>query len=134
MHKAAVIVLFLALALHAQGPGVPDKNQRTPPQRKIDSQLLVEIYRARGEAEAKRVPPAPTGVRIDARGRALVDIRATVTPRLQAAVRRLGGRVVATSARDRSTIAFVPLLKLETLAADATVQFIAPAAEAITNR
>jgi hypothetical protein len=134
MHKPGVIVLLLALALRAQGPEVPEKNQRTPPQRKIDSQLLNEIYRARGEAEAKRIPPGPTGVRIDSRGRALVDIRATVTPRLQTAVRRLGGRVVSTSARDRSTIAFVPLLKLETLAADAAVQFIAPAAEAITGR
>jgi hypothetical protein len=42
--------------------------------------------------------------------------------------------VVSTSARDRSIIARVPLLKLETIAAYPTVRFIEPAADATTVR
>ena len=64
------------------------------------------------------MPPGPTGVKIDARGRALVDVRADPTPALQNSIRRLGGVVLSTSTRGRSIIARIPLLKLETLAAD----------------
>src|ERR1700752_19605 len=53
-----------------------EKEGRTPAQQKINSQLLYEIYRRRGEDKAKGIPPGPTDVRIDARGRALVDVRA----------------------------------------------------------
>jgi hypothetical protein len=42
--------------------------------------------------------------------------------------------VLSTSARGRSIIARVPLLKLETVAAHPAVRFIEPAAEAITGR
>jgi hypothetical protein len=78
--------------------------------------------------------PGPTGVKIDARNRALVDIRADPTPALQNSIRRMGGLVLSTSVRGRSIIARVPLLKLETLAVDPAVRFISPAAEAITGR
>jgi len=111
-----------------------EKEARSPAQQKLDSQLLYEIYRRRGEAARKGVPPGETGVRIDARGRALVDVRAAVTARLQKKIRRLGGVVLSTSGRDASTIARVPLLKIEMLAADPAVRFIGPAAEGITVR
>jgi hypothetical protein len=123
--------LFAAVG---QPPAAGEKEGRTPAQQKINSQLLYEIYRLRGEAVRKGVPPGPTGVTIDGRGRALVDIRVDPTPALQNKIRRAGGVVLSTSARDRSVIARVPLRKLETLAADPAIRFIEPAAEATTVR
>ena len=111
----------------------PEKVSRTPAQRKIDSQLLSEIYRRRGQAAQKQEPPGETGVKVDARGRALVDLRADVTPALLKKVQRLGGTIQSTSVELRSILAWVPLLKLEQLAGDPAVSSIQPAAEAITN-
>src|SRR3954466_4829366 len=70
-------------AAHQQPPVASEKEARTPAQRKINSQILYEIYRRRGAAGRKGVPPGPTGIAVDGRGRALVDVRAEVTPPLQ---------------------------------------------------
>src|SRR5262249_11703881 len=121
-----LITLLIALPLEGQSPAAGEKARRTPAQQKIDSQLLFEIYRARGEAERRHVPPDPTGVQIDALGRAFVDVRAPVTPELHRRIRRLGGVVVSSSAPHQSTLARIPVLKLETLAAEASVRFIEP--------
>jgi len=133
----AGVILFALLTARpdAQPPEVPsEKAVRTVAQEKINSQLLYEIYRKRGEAESKHVPPEPTLVRVDGEGRTLVDIRAEATNGLLRTVVRAGGVVISVSARDRSVIARVPLLKLETLAADPAVRFIEPAAEAAMPR
>jgi len=113
--------------------GWQEKEARTAAQRKINSQLLYEIYRRRGVADKKGIPPGPTDVRIDKAGRALVDVRSEVTPAIEKKIRDLGGVVVSTSGRDQSIIARIPILKLERLAADPRVRAIEPAAEAITN-
>ena len=115
-------------------PAAGEKTSRTPAQQKIDSQLLYEIYRLRGEADRKGVPPGPTGVNIDEHRRALVDLRAPVTAGLQKTIRRLGGAVLSVSPRDESILARMPLLHLERLAAEPAVRFIGPAAEAVTVR
>jgi len=107
---------------------------RTAAQQKIDSRLLYEIYRARGEADEKQVPPDPTRVRLDRNGRALVDIRAVVTPALLARLKKMGAAIVSSSSRYHSITARVPLLQLERLAGDAAVRAIAPAADATTVR
>src|SRR5262247_2564660 len=112
----------------AQAPSVPEKGGRTPAQQKINSQILFEIARARGAS------PPETGIRVDERGRILVDVRAPVTDALARTIRRLGGVVVSTSPAHDTTIARIPLSKLETLAADAAVKFIEPAAEPTTLR
>src|SRR5438552_19156652 len=104
-----LIPALLLVTSVAQPPAAGEKESRTPAQQKINSQLLYEIYRLRGEAVRKGVPPGPTGVKIDGRGRALDDIRVDPTPVLQDKIRRAGGRVVSASARDRSVIARVPL-------------------------
>ncbi len=117
-----------------QTPAVSEKEARTPAQRKINSQLLYEIYRRRGEAARKAIPPAATSLNIDPKGRVLIDVRAEVTPALQKTIRALDGAIISTSAEHRSIIARVPLLKLEQLAEDAAVKFIEPAAEARTTR
>src|SRR5205814_6460947 len=88
--RVLVGLLMLAVVACAAHPrattlaqGAPsEKDQRTPAQRKIDSRLLYEIYRLRGVAVQKNVPPGPTGVKIDPKGRAHVDIRAVVTAAL----------------------------------------------------
>jgi hypothetical protein len=72
-------------------------------------------------------------VRIDRAGRALVDVRADVTPAIEKKIRDLGGVVVSQSGRDQSIIARIPILRLERLAGDPRVRAIEPAAEAMTN-
>jgi hypothetical protein len=110
-----------------------EKDQRTPEQQKIDSQLLYAIYQMRGEAEAKGVPTEPIPLEKDAKGRVLVDIRAPVTKKVRARIEKLGGTVVSSSDKYHSIIAYLPLGKLERLAGSKEVQFIAPKAQAMTN-
>ena len=114
-------------------PVPSEKEARTPAQGKINSQILYEIYRRRGDASRKGVPPGPTGVDIDARGRALVDVRAEVTPALQKIIRSLGGVIISSSPEYHSIIARIPILRLERLAGDSAVRFIEPVAKATTN-
>ena len=135
----AVVVVCLVptgtgAAAGRQRPVPSEKEARTPAQGKINSQLLYEIYRRRGTAGRKGVPPGPTGVDVDARGRALVDVRAEVTPALQRAIRSLGGAIISSSPEYHSIVARVPLLKLEPLAGDSAVRFIEPVARPTTNR
>jgi hypothetical protein len=121
-------------ALDIQQRSVPsEKEARTPAQRKINSQILYEIYRRRGDARRKGVPPGPTGVDVDARGRALVDVRADVTSALEKTIRSLGGVIISSSPEHDSIMARVPILRLERLAGDSAVRFIEPVARATTN-
>jgi len=114
-------------------PGWQEKEARTAAERKINSQLLYEIYRRRGIADQKGIPPGPTDVKIDKAGRALVDVRADVTPVIEKKIRGLGGVVISKSSPDQSIIARIPILHLERLAGDPRVRAIEPAAEAMTN-
>ena len=110
-----------------------EKDQRTSEQQKIDSQLLYAIYQMRGEAEAKGVPTEPIPLEKDAKGRVLVDIRAPVTKKLLARIKKLSGTVVSSSEQYHSIIAYLPLGKLEALASSREVKFIAPKAQSMTN-
>ena len=129
-----VAMYSIVPSFSGQLPSRSEKTERTAAQQKINSQLLYEIYRRRGEAERKGVPPGSTGVKIDGRGRALVDVRGDVTAALQQKIRTYGGSILSTSRELHSIIARVPLRRLERLAADPSVRFIEPAAEAITVR
>jgi hypothetical protein len=137
---AAMFVAACAIATTSSVPvqGTPaaqaEKQTRTAAQQKLDSQLLYEIYRKRGQAAEKNVPPDATRVDVDKDGRALVDIRAAVTPALLAKVKKRGATIVSSSTRYHSIIARVPLLQLERLAGDPAVRAISPAAEASTVR
>ena len=84
----------------------------------------------RGEPNA---PSEEIKLRKDDKDRVLVDVRAPVTKKLLARIKSLGGKVVSSSSRDDSIIAYVSLAKLEPLAQSKDVRFIMPAAEAITN-
>ena len=111
------------------------KETLSPAQQKINSQLLIEIRRrAPKKAGAQPVPPAQTSVRVDSRGRALVDVRVEVTAQRERAFRRLGATIVSTSAEYRSIVAWIPLARLERIAEDPAVRAIEPNAEAVTSR
>lgn len=113
----------------ADKPAPSEKDARTPAQQKINSQVLYEIYRRRGVAREKGVPEGPTGVRLDDRYRALVDIRADVTPALLKTLRARDSAIVSTAPEYRSIIAWIPLLEIERIAAAAAVRAIEPAPE-----
>ncbi|HKE59634.1 MAG TPA: hypothetical protein VKB46_23145 [Pyrinomonadaceae bacterium] len=102
----------------------------TPEQNKIDSQLLFAIDQMRGD---KGAPAEEIKLRKDSKGRVLVDVRASVTKKLLARIKNFGGKVISSSPRDDSVIAFISLDKLEVLAKAKDVRFIMPAAEAINN-
>jgi hypothetical protein len=112
-------------ALRAQR-GVPAaRDARTAAIQKIDTRVMTEISRRRGDA--RQHAPARRDVRVDRHGRALVDVRAQVRPALERKLKALGGIVVSTSTTYDSIVGWVPLLTLERLAADPAVRAIAPA-------
>ena len=109
----------------------PSKKDLTPAQKKLDSHLLVEIFRRQGTAEKRNRPIGPTGVKIDKQDRAYVDIRAEVTSKLRKKVEAAGSKIVSTSVQYRSIVAWVPILSLEKLAEDATIYSIIPTPEPV---
>jgi hypothetical protein len=121
-----------AATVLAAGVQANEKESRTPAQRKIASQVLDEIYRRQGKAAGKHIP-GKTIVKIDTRGRALIDVRAEVTPALLTQLASFESEIVSTSVEYHSIVAWVPLLKIETLAADSAVRAIAAAPQAITR-
>jgi hypothetical protein len=107
------------------------KRARTGAQKKIDSQLLYALKQKRGETYG--VPTAPVEVKLDECGRALVDISAIVTPRLVAAVSKLGAEVVTSSEKYHVIRARLALEKLEAVAGLKEVRYISPTATAATH-
>ena len=129
------------------------KEQRTPAQRKVSSQLLVAASNAQlAEAEGSGQPPEADGSEQPrrsvppARQQAVgpdsvaelelvtVDIRATVTAAVLARIRALGGTVINSVPEYRAIRARLPLTAVEQLAALDAVQFIRPADEAVTRK
>ena len=111
-----------------------EKAARTPEQRKIASQLL---YAKSGRFAATLAPTKDPAKKItslaqtDAQGRVLVDIAGDVT---EAEIGALGGAIVGTSRVHRSARAWLPLDRLEELAASSAVRAIRPALHATTAR
>lgn len=111
-----------------------EKKNRTPEQRKIESQLLYEMKQQRGEALAREVPRLETNVKPDPEGRVLIDIRAhQVSDELRQLIARLDGTVQFSSVEDKTIRAEFPLKALEELARSADVRFIEPAVESRNN-
>ncbi|HKE16739.1 MAG TPA: proprotein convertase P-domain-containing protein [Kofleriaceae bacterium] len=114
---------------------IAEKESRTPEQRKIDSQLL---YLKNGTFAAS-IAPATAKVtdgklksltQVDPMGRALVDVKGAAE--LTSTIESLGGTVVDSSAAHSSIRAWVPLDKLETLAAEPSLTHIRSALTAET--
>ena len=114
----------------------PPKESRTVAQQKIDSRLLREIDRVKRGVEKTRsdAPPAPSGVAIDSKGRALVEIRCDVTATIQKKLQTLNATIVSSLPDYRSILAWVPLARLEEIAGSDKVYAIQPAPDAMTNR
>ena len=113
---------------------IEEKATRTDAQRRLDSQLPLELLRRRGHPVARAVPGLSTGIETDPDGGTLVDIKADVTGALLARIEALGGTVFSQHPRYRAIQARLPLTSLETLAADASVQSIRPAFRPINNK
>ena len=123
------------------------KAERTPAQRKVGSRLLELAAAAPVRGSRQPLPqdqrrsaqgvPAAEGV--PAQGpagddRALVDIRAEVTPAVLARIRELGGTVVSSVPRYGAVRARLPLPSVERLAALDAVRTLRTADEARTRR
>ena len=91
---------------------------------------MFAIFGLRGTAAEKHVPAGPTGLKVDNKKRALIDVRAEITADLQKKIRNLGGAVESISVEWRSIIAWVPILRIGKLAEDPAVIAIVPKAEA----
>ena len=111
-----------------------EKAARSDSERRLDSQLLLELKRRRGHAVARSVPSLITGVETDADDTTLVDIKADLTGNLVAQIEALGGTVESQHPNYRLCRARVPVNSLETLATDPAIQYIRPAFKPITNK
>jgi hypothetical protein len=108
-----------------------EKGSRSAAKKKIDSQLLYALKQKNGETRG--VPTERIEIELDRKGRALIDITASVTPEVKAQIRKLGGQVISEDARYHTIRARLALEKLEALANRRDVSFISPAAQALNN-
>ena len=111
---------------------VADKEKRTAAERKIDSRLLYVIKSRRGE-ETGDATREQLGIPVDAEGRCLVDLHASVSEQLLKKIRNFGGAVLSSFKQFDAVRALVPIESLAALAADPAVKFIRPAEEAATD-
>lgn len=102
---------------------------RSQAQRKINSRLLnvIKQRQSRGPGFSQVV------VKVDDKGRALIDISSTVTEQLLKCLETLGAGVISSDEQYHTVRAAVPFEKIEVLARLRDVYFIRPAAEAITH-
>ncbi|MGH9141630.1 MAG: hypothetical protein ACRD2I_10890, partial [Vicinamibacterales bacterium] len=136
--RAAFACLALAVATGAPARSATAQSvardstaARTTAEMKIDSHVLEEIRRQAGSVD-NGSRSIPTAVRVDRRKRALVDVRAVVTPGLQKDMRLSGATIVSTSVEYHSIVAWMPLTRLLRLARNPEVIAIGPAAAAAT--
>ncbi len=110
-----------------------NKGVRTPAQLKISSRLLEALELYREQAPGFETALARLGVKVDADGTTLVDIRADVTKPLLVKIQALGGTVISSFPQYQAIRARIPLIQIEPLAEAPDVQFVTPPEEAITN-
>ena len=125
---AAALLLTLPGAAGAQGEPIAqiraimaEKAARTDAERRLDSQLLLELRQRRGHALARAVPGLVTGIETDPDDTTLVEIKADVTDDLITRIESVGGRVLSQHRGYGLCRARVPLEGLEELAASSSV-------------
>lgn len=101
-----------------------EKETRTPAQKKISSQLVFAAKESRNQIIAGGVPKLSSGISRAANGGVMVDIKATVTADLLAAITRLGGTIHSSFPQFNFVRATLPLSALETIAARSDVKSI----------
>src|SRR5439155_13437910 len=102
-------------------------------QQKLDSQFIYALRKGGTQDGPDAVPDLQPDLKIHEGGTVLVDITGRVTRQLLAAIVRLGGDVVSSSAEFNAVSALVPLSNLAALAELEEVSFIERAAEFTTN-
>ncbi len=137
--RAFALVLVLC-ALAARAEDLPDvtraqiasllaeKAARSPAQRKLDCHLHYFAKLARGQAISAAVTTLQPGVKAEADGRMLVDIKAKVTQNLLDFIVAGGGTIKSQVPRFNAIRARLPVAFMESVAGRAEVRFIAPAA------
>jgi hypothetical protein len=108
-----------------------EKRSRTPAQRKIDSQLLYALRQKRGETRG--VPARRIELKLDDRGRTVVDITSADPSQLVSTIEGLDGVVISLSPKYHTIRALLALEKLEGLAGSKEVKFISLPARAMTR-
>lgn len=98
-----------------------EKRSRTPAQRKVGSDLLMEIHRTQKSAFLEKLPQLQTRARVAADGKVLVDLGADVSEALLWRIGQLGGEVVNAHPKYRAVRARLPLSKILALAEDPSV-------------
>jgi hypothetical protein len=110
-----------------------EKESRTAAQKKLDSHIVLALKKSRSEPPFDKPTQLDPDLAIEADGRVLVDLNATVSKELLARIESDGGKVVNSFEASHAIRALVPLIRIEALALRAEVKFIAPAAQATTN-
>lgn len=110
-----------------------EKESRTAAQRKLDSHIVLALKKSRGEPPYDKPTSLDPDLVIEADGRVLVDLKATVSGPLLAHIGDTGGKIINSFEASHSIRALVPLTRMEALASRADIQFISPAAQATTN-
>lgn len=108
--------LISAAALKQIGMLEAEKAMRTPPQQKIDSQLLYARKMQNGVMVAEGVPRQRVNLDKDDQGRILLDIKADVSDALLQYIELLGGTVINVFPQYQAIRAAVPLQGIENLA------------------
>jgi hypothetical protein len=93
-----------------------EKATRTPAQRKISSDLLLNREAPRGRATLESVPELRSGAEVDEAGETVVDIKAEVTDALMARIEEVGGEVISSFPQYQAVRARLPLDRLEEVA------------------
>lgn len=105
------------------------KRSWTPAQKKLNSQFVHALQRARGDSRLAAVPKLRSDFITGSDSRILVDIDATVTEGLLSAIKQGGGELVNAFPRDRAVRARLLLSQMESLAGLSEVTQIRPADE-----
>lgn len=112
---------------------IKEKNSRSLPEQKIDSQLLQAIKESSGKKLAEGADLEPANIYIDKDGNIKVDISAKISDELLDNIKKLGGQVIYQSRQYNTVRAKVPIAKIETIAAYEQVKFIQAAVPSSTS-
>lgn len=110
-----------------------EKSNRTPEERKLDSQLLFLSRETAGRPAVAGAPTLRSRVKREADGRVKVEIAAVPSAELRQAIIAAGGSIIYESVRWQAVTAIVPPTALTSLAARKEVKHINPAAEPIIH-
>jgi hypothetical protein len=105
----------------------------SPTQKKIATSLRDALREFRGDAPRPYAPKVRSNHRLRPGGKILVDIRGNVSASLLASLRAQGATILNSFPQYESIRADIPIAIVETIAANADVKFIRPAAEAVVN-